>query len=52
MSWRPYRQTRWPSILLAPADGLMLHGALDPSAFRWRNIRRAIDVLLAGIEAG
>lgn len=38
------------SILLALTDGLMLHGALDPSAFRWRNVRRAIDVLLAGIE--
>jgi AcrR family transcriptional regulator len=40
------------SILLALADGLMLHGALDPDAFRWSNVRRAIDVLLAGIEAG
>ena len=39
------------SILLALTDGLMLHGALDPSAFRWANIRRAIDVLLAGIAA-
>jgi AcrR family transcriptional regulator len=39
------------SILLALADGLMLHGALDSDAFRWRNVRRAIDVLLAGIEA-
>jgi AcrR family transcriptional regulator len=39
------------SILLALADGLMFHGALDPAAFRWSNIRRAIDVLLAGIEA-
>ena len=39
------------SMLLALADGLMLHGALDPGAFRWRNIRRALDVLLAGIEA-
>ncbi|MHB8532524.1 MAG: TetR/AcrR family transcriptional regulator [Solirubrobacteraceae bacterium] len=38
------------SILLALTDGLMLHGALDPGAFRWRNVRRAIDVLLAGIE--
>lgn len=37
------------SILLALADGLMLHGALDPGAFRWKNIRRAIDVLLTGI---
>lgn len=40
------------SILLALTDGLMLHGALDPGGFRWRNIRRAIDVMLAGIEAG
>jgi AcrR family transcriptional regulator len=40
------------SILLALADGLMLHGALDSDAFRWRNVRRAIDVLLAGIEGG
>ncbi len=39
------------SILLALADGLMLHGALDPAAFRWRNIRHAIDVMLAGLEA-
>ena len=38
------------SILLALTDGLMLHGALDPDAFRWRNMRRALDVLLAGIE--
>jgi AcrR family transcriptional regulator len=40
------------SILLALTDGLVLHGALDPSGFRWRNIRRAIDVMLAGVEAG
>ncbi|MGH2833783.1 MAG: TetR/AcrR family transcriptional regulator [Solirubrobacteraceae bacterium] len=40
------------SILLALTDGLMLHGALDPGGFRWRNIRRAIDVMLAGLEAG
>lgn len=39
------------SILLALTDGLMLHGALDPGGFRWRNIRRAIDVMLAGLEA-
>ncbi|HEX4035609.1 MAG TPA: TetR/AcrR family transcriptional regulator [Solirubrobacteraceae bacterium] len=39
------------SILLALADGLTLHGALDPEAFRWSNVRRAIDLLLAGIEA-
>jgi AcrR family transcriptional regulator len=40
------------SILLALTDGLMLHGALEPGGFRWRNIRRAIDVMLAGLEAG
>ncbi len=37
------------SILLALTDGLMLHGNLQPSAFKWANIRRALDVLLAGI---
>jgi AcrR family transcriptional regulator len=37
------------SILLALADGLMLHGGMDADAFRWTNIRRAIDVLLTGI---
>lgn len=40
------------SILLALTDGLMLHGGLDPSGFRWPNIRRAIDVMLEGIAAG
>lgn len=39
------------SILLALTDGLMLHRALEPGGFRWANVRRAIDVLLAGLEA-
>lgn len=39
------------SILLALGDGLMLHGALEPGAFRWRNIRRALDGLLDGVAA-
>ena len=39
------------SILLALTDGLMLHRALEPGGFRWVNVRRAIDVLLAGLEA-
>jgi AcrR family transcriptional regulator len=39
------------SILLALMDGLMLHRALDPDAFQWSNVRLAVDVLLAGIEA-
>jgi AcrR family transcriptional regulator len=37
------------SILLALADGLVLHRALDPAGFRWVNISRAIEVLLAGL---
>jgi AcrR family transcriptional regulator len=39
------------AILLAMADGLMLHATLDPGGFRWGNIRRAVDELLAGIAA-
>jgi AcrR family transcriptional regulator len=38
------------SILLALADGLMLHAGLDSAGFRWSNIRRALDVLLHGIR--
>ena len=37
------------SILLAMNDGLMLHRTLDESGFRWANISRALDALLAGI---
>lgn len=40
------------SLLLAVADGLLLHNGLHPSAFRWPNIRRAVDVLLDGLAAG
>jgi AcrR family transcriptional regulator len=38
------------SILLALSDGLLLHGSLDPHAFRWVNISKALDVLLEGIS--
>ena len=37
------------SILLALNDGLMLHRILDESGFRWQNVSRALDALLAGI---
>jgi AcrR family transcriptional regulator len=37
------------SILLALNDGLMLHRILDESGFRWENVSRALDALLAGI---
>jgi AcrR family transcriptional regulator len=39
------------SILIAMADGLMLHRALDPRGFRWANIRAVLDALLAGIDS-
>ncbi len=39
------------SILLALADGLMLHNAIDPGGFRWVNIRRAVGTLLDGLRA-
>ncbi len=37
------------AILVALTDGLMLHRALEPSGFRWANVRKALDVLLEGI---
>jgi AcrR family transcriptional regulator len=37
------------SIVLALSDGLMLHASIQPDAFRWENIRSALDVLFAGI---
>jgi AcrR family transcriptional regulator len=39
------------AVFLALGDGLMLHRALDPSGFRWPNVRRAIDALLEGLRA-
>ncbi|MGH7777485.1 MAG: TetR/AcrR family transcriptional regulator [Candidatus Dormibacterales bacterium] len=39
------------SILVALTDGLVLHGSLQPSAFRWTNIQSALDVLLRGISS-
>lgn len=38
------------SILLALSDGLLLHASIAPTAFRWVNIRSALDVLLGGIS--
>jgi AcrR family transcriptional regulator len=37
------------SVLLGLNDGLMLHRALDEGGFRWANIGRVLDALLAGI---
>lgn len=39
------------SILLALGDGLVLHAGLDPSGFRWTNVRRALDALLDGVSS-
>ncbi len=39
------------AVLLALSDGLMLHRDLDPSGFRWPNVRRAVDRLLEGLRA-
>jgi hypothetical protein len=36
------------SILLALSNGLLLHGSVDPAAFRWVNISKALDLLLEG----
>lgn len=38
------------AVLLALGDGLMLHRVLDPSGFRWENVRRAVNALLEGLE--
>lgn len=38
------------AILLALADGLMLHAALDPEAFRWSNVRQALDAILGAMS--
>jgi AcrR family transcriptional regulator len=37
------------SILLALADGLMFHAAVDPQSLRWPSLRRGVDMLLAGL---
>ena len=37
------------ATLLALADGLMLHHAVDPTGFRWTNVKRALDTLFDGI---
>jgi TetR/AcrR family transcriptional repressor of uid operon len=39
------------SILLALGDGLMLHASIDPAGFQWRNVRRALIMLLEGLDA-
>jgi AcrR family transcriptional regulator len=38
------------SVLLALGDGLVLHSALDPSAFRWERTGRAVEAMLSGLR--
>ncbi len=40
------------AVFLDLGDGLMLHQVLDPSGFRWVNVRRAVDALLDGLTPG
>jgi AcrR family transcriptional regulator len=47
---RPIPANALAAILLALADGLMLHAALDPSGFRWTNVSKALDAILDGIR--
>jgi AcrR family transcriptional regulator len=35
------------SMLLALAEGLMVHSAVDPGSFRWDNVAQAVSVILA-----
>lgn len=39
------------ALLLAISDGLVLHYALDPHAFRWGKISKAVDGMLDGFAA-
>jgi AcrR family transcriptional regulator len=39
------------AIMLAFADGLMVHAAIDPGGFRWSNVRKAVGLLLDGLQA-
>ena len=48
---RPVPANALASILLALADGLAIHYRRDATAFQWRNVRLALDVLISGIEA-
>lgn len=34
------------AILVALVDGLLLHHSIDPTGFRWENIRKVIDILI------
>ena len=38
------------AMLLALSDGLLLHSGLDPQAFRWGNVARALDAVLEGLS--
>jgi AcrR family transcriptional regulator len=37
------------AIVLALADGLILHAGADPGGFRWVNIARAVEIIVDGL---
>jgi AcrR family transcriptional regulator len=47
----PVPANAFAAILLALSDGLLLHAAIDPTGFRWGNVRRALDAMLEGVSA-
>lgn len=38
------------AVFLALGDGLMLHRLVDPTGFRWANVRKALDAMLDGLR--
>jgi AcrR family transcriptional regulator len=46
----PVPANAFAATLLALADGLMLYHAVDPTGFRWTNIKHALDMLLDGVS--
>jgi len=47
---RAFRDLTVEDVCAEPGVSNPLHGALDPGAFRWRNVRLAIHVLRFGSE--
>jgi AcrR family transcriptional regulator len=46
----PIPATALSAIVVALGDGLLLHAGLDPTAFRWSNVGKALDAILEGIR--
>ncbi len=46
----PIPANAFGAIVVALVDGLLLHSSLDPDAFRWENVRRAVDVIVDSLS--